>query len=46
MNHVLCKLDDEKATLRLLHMLHTGGHMVSLRVLEGDLSGTGVGRIA
>ncbi len=46
MNREFCRLDDEKATLRLLHMLHTGGHFASRRVLEGALRGTGAGRTA
>jgi hypothetical protein len=46
MIHVLCRLDDGKASLRLLHMLHTGGNFASRRVLGTALEGTGAGRTA
>ena len=46
MNHAFNRLDDGKATLRILYMLHIGGHMASRGVLEASLAESGVGRSA
>ena len=46
MNHVLCRLDDEKASLRILYVLYEGWDQASRGHLEDKLSGNGVGRSA
>ena len=46
MNHVLCRLDDEKASLRILYVLYEGWDQASRGQLEDRLSGNGVGRSA
>ena len=46
MNNVLCRLDDEKASLRILYVLHGGWCQASRGQLEDRLSGNGVGRSA
>ena len=46
MNRVLCRLDDGKATLRILIELINGAELASRGVLEALLAESGVGRSA
>ena len=46
MNRELCRLDDGKATLRILYMLYIGAGLASRGELEEVLGRSGVGRTA
>ena len=46
MNHALCRIDDGKATLRILVELYSGAHLASRGELEASLAESGVGRSA
>ncbi len=46
MNRELCRLDDGKATLRILFILHNGAELASRGLLEAALDRSGVGRSA
>lgn len=46
MNHTFDRLDDGKATLRILYQFNIGAHLASRGQLEAELGKMGVGRTA